>query len=251
MSLYGEFRRLLKAEAPVAIATLVSGETGVGAKMLVTGDGARQGSLGTENLDAEIAQRATALLREERSATVEVEQGSSNVEVFIDVFPAPPRLIIVGASHAAVPLSSFARSAGYHVTVCDARAAFAVPERFPDANQVLKGWPQDLLPSLPLTANTFVVLLSHDPRFDEPTLEITLPSDVRYIGAIGSRRTQKARFDRLRAAGFTEQQLARVYGPVGLDIGGRSPEETAIAILAELTAVRYGHSGGFLRDRKR
>jgi xanthine dehydrogenase accessory factor len=191
------------------------------------------------------------LLREERSATIQYPHNDRTFEVFIDSYPAPPRLIVVGASHAAGPLSTFARRTGYHVVVCDARAAFAVPERFPDAHQVLKGWPQDLLPSLKLGANTFVVLLSHDPRFDEPTLEITLPSAVRYIGAIGSARTQRERFHRLRGAGFSDEQLSRVFGPVGLDIGGQSPEETALAILSEITAVRYGHGAGFLRDRKR
>jgi xanthine dehydrogenase accessory factor len=137
------------------------------------------------------------------------------------------------------------------VIITDARAAFAAPERFPDADRVIKGWPQEVLPTLRLDSSTYVVLLSHDPKFDEPTLEHVLPSDVRYIGAIGSRKTQQQRSDRLREAGFGEDQLERIYGPVGLDIGARSVEETALAILAEVTAVRYGRDGGFMRRRMR
>ena len=249
MSLYREFRGYLDDEVPVAVATRLSGPAG--AKMLVLSDGSSRGSLGNDLLDSAVRAHAVVLLREERNATIEYPEGEETLEVFIESFPAPPQLIIVGASHTAVPLSHYAARAGYKVIVCDARAAFALPERFPDAHGVLKGWPQDLLPNLYLTRNTFVVLLSHDPRFDEPTLELTIPSDVRYIGAIGSSRTQRERFQRLRDAGFTEDQLARVYGPVGLDLGGRTPEETAVAILAEMTAVRYGRTGGFLRDRKK
>jgi xanthine dehydrogenase accessory factor len=114
---------------------------------------------------------------------------------------------------------------------------------------VIKGWPQDVLPNLRLGESTYVVLLSHDPKFDEPTLQHVLPSRVSYIGAIGSRKTQQERFQRLREQGYSEEQLARLYGPVGLDLGGRSNEETALAILAEITAVRHGKQGGFMRRK--
>ncbi|HEX6506574.1 MAG TPA: XdhC family protein, partial [Chloroflexota bacterium] len=190
-------------------------------------------------------------LRDEAAGTVSYQRPEGACEVFFDVYPAPPQLVIVGAGHVAVPLARFGKELGYRVVVTDARAAFARPERFPEADQVLKGWPQDVLPALDLGESTYVVLLSHDLKFDEPTLDHVLPSAVRYIGAIGSRKTQRSRFERLRLQGYTENQLGRLFGPVGLDIGGRTPEETAIAILAEITAVRRGRPGGFMRDRER
>lgn len=217
--------------------------------MLVFADGRAEGRPVSRELAREVAGDAVRLLREERPETVHYDLPDGSYDVFIDVYPVLPQLIIVGATHTAIPLSHFARTLGYKVTITDARGAFAVPERFPDAERVIKGWPQDVLPTLRLDDATYVVLLSHDPKFDEPTLQHVLPSEVRYIGAIGSRRTQQQRFDRLRSEGFTDDQLARIYGPVGLDIGARSVEETALAIMAEVTAVRYGSQGGFLRRK--
>jgi xanthine dehydrogenase accessory factor len=249
MSLYDTFRAYLADEAPIALATMISGPSGVGDKMIVHPEGSAEGKLSPPELACLVAGDATRLLREERSDAIEYALQGGTYSVFVDAFPAPLRLVIVGASHAAGPLTRLASAMGYRVTVADARAAFAVPERFPEAEQVLKGWPQDVLPSLRFDESTYVVLLSHDSKFDEPTLRHVVPSRARYIGAIGSRKTQRERFERLRKEGYTDEQLSRVYGPIGLDIGGRTPEETAIAILAEMTAVRYGRPGGFMRDR--
>jgi xanthine dehydrogenase accessory factor len=246
MSLYDTLHTCIDREIPVALGTLIAGPSHVGAKLLVYADASTEGQLATEELSARIAGDAVRLLREERSDTLSYELLGGVYEVFVDVFPVLPQLIIVGATHTAIPLSSFAKALGYRVIVTDARATFAAAERFPDADQVIKGWPQDVLPKLRLDSATYVVLLSHDPKFDEPTLEQVVPSEARYIGAIGSRRTQQSRFERLRSQGFSEEQLARVYGPVGLDIGAHSVEETALAIMAEVTAVRRGKSGGFL-----
>jgi xanthine dehydrogenase accessory factor len=250
MSLYTTFRKYLDDEIPIAVATVIAGPSGVGDKMLVQADGAAEGQVSPPEFACQIAGDAMRLLRQEQSDTVAYNLPDGSREVFIEVYPAPARLVIVGASHAAAPLTRLASALGYRVTVADARAAFALPERFPEAEQVLKGWPQDVLPSLRFDESTYVVLLSHDPKFDEPTLRHVVPSGAHYIGAIGSRKTQKARFERLRAEGYSEEQLSRIYGPVGLDIGARTPEETAIAILAEITAVRHGRPGGFMRDRK-
>lgn len=250
MTLYDTFRRYIADEVPVALTTLVAGPGNVGAKLLVRADGSAEGRLGTPELACRVAGDAVRLLREEQPDTIRYELTDGTYEVFIDVYPVLPQLLIVGATHTAIPLSHFAKQLGYRVIVTDARGAFAVPERFPDADRVIKGWPQDVLPTLRLDEATWVVLLSHDPKFDEPTLQQVLPSAVRYIGAIGSRRTQQQRRERLRAAGFNEEQLARIYGPVGLDLGGRSAEETALAILAEITAVRYGKEAGFMRDKR-
>jgi xanthine dehydrogenase accessory factor len=249
LSLFDTFRQLLADEVPVALATVVAGPDGVGGKLLVQADGPWDGTLAPPELADRVAGDAVRLLREETPDTLSYAFPEGSYDIFIDVYPAPPQLIIVGATHTAIPLSHFAKTLGYRVTVTDARGAFAVSERFPDADRVIKGWPQEVLPQLGLDETTFVVLLSHDPKFDEPTLRHVLPSPVRYVGAIGSRKTQLERFERLRAEGFTDEQLAKIYGPVGLDLGGRTAEETALAILAEVTAVRYRREGGMMRRR--
>jgi len=249
MTLYDSFRALLDSEIPCALVTVVAGPDLVGQKLLIQLDGVAEGSLHSPELQSSVETAAIDVLRHERSSTIEVECAGNSYSVFVQSFAAPHQIVIVGAAHAAGPLTSFAKALGYRVIVTDARAAFAVPERFPDADAVIKGWPQDVLPDIRLDASTYLVLLSHDPKFDGPTLDIALPSSVAYIGAIGSRKTQMERFQRLREAGYSEEQLSRIYGPVGLDLGGRSIEETALAILAEITAVRYGREGSFMRRR--
>jgi len=247
MSLYETFRDYISSDTPVAVATLVSGPGAVGEKMLIRADGSVEGRMAPPELACRVAGDAMRLLREGRSETLAYELPEGTYDVFIDAFPVLPQIIIVGATHTAIPLSRFAKALGYQVVVTDARGAFVTPERFPDADRVIKGWPQDILPTLRLDDSTYVVLLSHDPKFDEPTLQQVLPSPARYIGAIGSRKTQQQRFERLRGEGYSEEQLARIYGPIGLDLGGRSAEETALAIMAEITAVRHGKEGGFMR----
>jgi xanthine dehydrogenase accessory factor len=217
---------------------------------LVHRDGSVDGGLGVTELNRQVTADAVRLLAAEQADTVHYDLPLGAFDVFIDAFPAPRQLIIVGASHAAGPLTRLAKLMGYHVVVTDARAAFALPERYPEADAVLKGWPQDVLPGLRFDESTYLVLLSHDPKFDEPTLQHALPTPIPYIGAIGSRKTQRERFARLREQGFTDEQLARIYGPVGLDLGADTPEETALAIMAEITAARHGRSGGSLRDRR-
>lgn len=249
MSLYDEFRRALENGVPVALATILTGPEGVGSKLLVHANGSAEGRLGPPELACRAAGDAMRLLKEEKPETITYELPDGIYDVFIDVYPVLAHMIIVGATHTAIPLSSFAKRLGYEVTVTDARGAFAVPERFPDADRVLKGWPQDVLPGLRIDNSTFVVLLSHDPKFDQPTLEHVLKTNVRYVGAIGSRRTQQQRMERLRDQGFSDGQLSRIYGPIGLDIGGRTAEETALAIMAEVTAVRHGRDGGFMRRK--
>lgn len=248
MALYDTTRTYLQQQVPFVLTTIVAGPEGIGTKMLVRENGATEGTLTPAGLGEFVIRDALGLLREGRSETRHYEAPGGAFDVFIQSFPAPSTLLIVGASGAAQPLTSFAKALGYRVIVADARAAFADPARFPYADDVLKGWPQDVLPEIPLTPSTYVVLLSHDPKFDEPTLDIVLPSAVPYIGAIGSRNTQRQRFARLRDAGYSDEQLARLHGPIGLDLGGRSNEETALAILAEVTAVRYGRSGGFMKS---
>jgi xanthine dehydrogenase accessory factor len=170
---------------------------------------------------------------------------------FIEPVRRPAHLVIVGAIHIAIPLHRLAKLMGYRVTVVDARSKFATKERFPEADELIVAWPDEAMAKLTLDNSTYVVILTHDPKFDLPALRSVLGKDVGYIGAIGSRKTNQNRFDALRAEGFTEDQLSRVHGPVGLDLGGRGAEETALGILAEITATRFGGSGAFMRDAKR
>lgn len=167
-------------------------------------------------------------------------QSSPQGDVFLEIMTPPPTLTIVGAVHIAVPLVRLAQTLGFRTRVVDARRAFANRERFPTADQLVVGWPQDNLRAERLGPQDYVVILSHDPKFDVPALQIALRSQAGYVGLIGSRRTQAKRQAALREAGLSEVELARIHGPVGLDLGGREPAEIALAILAEIVAVRHG-----------
>ena len=168
-------------------------------------------------------------------------------DVFIEPFRRPAHLVIVGAIHIAIPLHRLARLMGYRVTVIDARAKFATRERFPEADELVVGWPDEAMAKIPVDNSTYVVILTHDPKFDLPALRSVLKKPAGYIGAIGSRKTNQNRFDALRQEGFTEAELARVHGPIGLDLGSRGAEETALGILAEVTAARFGGSGAAMK----
>jgi xanthine dehydrogenase accessory factor len=169
---------------------------------------------------------------------------------FVEPFRRPAHLVIVGAIHIAMPLHRLAKLMGYRVTVVDARAKFATRDRFPEADELVVAWPDEALAKIHLDNSTYVVILTHDPKFDLPALRAVLGKPVGYIGAIGSRKTNSNRFDSLRSEGFTEEQLGRVHGPIGLDLGSRGAEETALGILAEITAARFGGSGASMREVK-
>jgi len=169
-------------------------------------------------------------------------------DVFTEPFRRPAHLVIIGAIHIAIPLHRLAKLMGYRVTIVDARAKFATRERFPEADQLIVAWPDEAMTKLAIDNSTYVVILTHDPKFDLPALRSVLAKDAGYIGAIGSRKTNQNRFDALRAEGFTEEQLSRVHGPIGFDLGSRGAEETALGILAEITAVRFDGSGASKRD---
>ena len=190
------------------------------------------------------------------SGEVEVVEGDPQMsglarrdgDWFIQPFRRTPHLVVIGAIHIAIPLHRLAKLMGYRVTVIDARSKFATQERFPDADELIVSWPDEALAKVKLDSSTYVVILTHDPKFDLPALRGVLGKPVGYIGAIGSRKTNQNRFDALRREGFTEEQLGRVHGPIGLDLGGRGAEETALGILAEITAVRFGGSGASMKE---
>ncbi|OJV93630.1 MAG: hypothetical protein BGO47_05725 [Microbacterium sp. 67-17] len=170
------------------------------------------------------------------------------LEVLGVPFPHAPRLIIIGAVEFSVALSRLGAASGFEVSVCDPRDAFAAPARFPDAHEVVHEWPHDYLARTPIDARTAICVLTHDPRFDVPALTIALRSPAGYVGAMGSRRTHDDRARRLREAGVTDAEAERLRSPIGLALGGRTPEETALSILAEIVMVRSGGRGEALRD---
>jgi xanthine dehydrogenase accessory factor len=220
------------------VVTVLDGPT-TGSSVRVWDDGRVERGPGSE-LPTSVRDAALAALRREASLTMTVETPSGPATVFLEVFPRQPRLVIFGAVHVAVALVPLARALGYRTIVADGRPAFLTRERFPEADELVLAWPEVAFSQIEVDASCYVCVLSHDPKFDEPALELALGSSARYIGAIGSRKTQAARRERLKAAGFSEDQVARVHGPIGLDLGGRQPAEIALAILAEMTAVRYG-----------
>ena len=201
-----------------------------GAHTLETG--ARQ-SLGTELPEALVERARDALARDgAQAADIEGER------YLIQTVSPPPRLFLIGAVHIAQKLTPMARLAGYDVLLLDPRPAFASAARFPDV-EIINDWPQEAMPKLSLDSRSAIVTLSHDAKIDEPALQAALESEAFYIGALGSRKNHARRLERLGAAGFDEAALARIHGPIGLPLGGRSPAEIAIAILAQMTQARY------------
>jgi xanthine dehydrogenase accessory factor len=213
--------------------------------IVVDADGTLHGSVGDPALDGVLAATAQEALLRGISQTIEL----GGRQHFIEAFPVRPRLVIVGAVEVARSLMTIARSLGYETVVIDGRSSFVTQERFPDADRLVVGWPDEVADEIGLGANDAVAVLSHDVKFDEPAIVEALRRGCRYVGAIGSRKTQADRRARLRAAGLTDADLARLRGPVGLDLGGRAPAEVALAIMAEIVAARYGGSGRPMVER--
>lgn len=237
-SIFRELESCLAAERLVALATVLSGPE-AGAQMLVYPDGTIAGEL-PEGLAARVAEEARGPFARFASARRRLEGEGGEVEVFIEVHPPRPRLVVVGAVHAAVPLVSFARTLGFRTVVVDPRSAFATPERFAHADELAAEWPQEALPRIGINEATYLALLSHDPKIDLPALALALRSPARYIGALGSKRTHAKRCDALREEGFSEEEIGRIHAPIGLDLGGRRAEEIALAVMAEVVAVSHG-----------
>ncbi len=257
------------AREPVALATVVdgtaagaAGSTSLGARRAIwpgAGSGARsgpdpgdteartEGSLGNEGLDAAVTDDALGMLRQgatgERHYGPRGERRRDEVTVFVESYAPPPRMLVFGAIDFAAALARAGTFLGYHVTVCDARAVFATRRRFPDADDVVVEWPHRYLAGITVDERTVICVLTHDPKFDVPLLQVALRTPAGYIGAMGSRRTHDERLKLLREAGVTEAELARVHSPIGLDLGARTAEETAVAIVAEIVAGRWGGSG--------
>jgi len=236
-----EIARAIQADALCALATIVRGAN-VGAKMMVYDDARVVGDLGDAPLNAQVARDAQNALQRESPEN----RAYGDTEIFIDVFAPKPKLVIIGGVHTAIPLTQLAQALGFHVTIVDGRARFATRERFPTADEIIVAWPDEAMAQLKIDSSTYVAILTHDPKFDIPALKALSTLNPRYIGAMGSRETRAQHLAELRAMGVSEEFLARVHGPIGLDIGARTPEEVALSILAEMVAVRYGRSGASL-----
>jgi xanthine dehydrogenase accessory factor len=253
VSQYAELRDALRASEPVALATVIEGPH-VGAKLLVRPDGRVSGTLGDANLDRVVGRDAQGELEAGLTSTrhygARGEARERDVSVFIESFVLPPRMIIFGAVDFTAALAKVAKILGYRVTVCDARAVFATVLRFPMADEVINDWPDRYLAKVgaDLGPRDAICVLTHDHKFDVPAIASAVKTDVGYLGAMGSRRTHEQRAERLRDAGLTEAEIDRVMSPVGLDIGARTPEETAVAICAEVIAMRTGRRAPSLRD---
>ncbi|MER7915863.1 MULTISPECIES: XdhC/CoxI family protein [unclassified Streptomyces] len=215
-------------------------------QLIVTPSGAR-GTLGDARLDAAVVERAQGLLAQGGTGVVRVgragEERRDDVAVFVESFAPPPRMLVFGAIDFASAVARIGKFLGYHVTVCDARPVFATRRRFPDADELVVDWPHRYLESTEVDENTVICVLTHDPKFDVPLLQRALRTPARYIGAMGSRRTHEDRLRRLREEGMSEAELSRLSAPIGLDLGARTPEETAVAIMAEVIALRWGGTG--------
>jgi len=242
VSLQSEFAQIASEDGRAALVTVIAGAD-VGSKLLVRADGSSEGGLGSAELDAAGVEAAEELLWAERSETREAGQAT----LFVDVVAPAPRLIVFGAVDYAAALARLARAAGWRPFVCDPRSQFATPERFPDADEVIAAWPADAFAQVGgIDRATYIAVLTHDPKLDDAALSIALRSEAAYVGAMGSRRAQAQRRERLLAAGLDEELLERIAAPIGLDLGAVSPEETALSIMAEVVAVRNGRDGGRL-----
>lgn len=230
------YEAALREARMVALASVIRGPL-VGGRLLIWPDKTSRGTLGDEFIDRLTVDRAQAMMEMQKPQVVPFSAQEQPSALFIDVQPPPPKLVIVGAVHIAIPLITFAKVLGFHTIVLDARTAFATPERFGHAHQLRTGWPAETLPTLGVDESTYIVVLTHDEKIDDPALLYACRSPARYIGALGSKRTHAARIERLRALGLEEGKIARIHAPIGLDIGARKPEEIAVAILAEIIAV--------------
>lgn len=234
--IYGRLKSYLDTRTPLVVVSVIAADDALlGKKHIILEDGGGEGDLTLPQMEM-VTAHALRLLHSGEGGTLELDTGMT---LFFEVYPPVPRLLIVGAVHIADALVTMANAAGFDTIVIDPRGAFATPERFPHAHQLVQAYPHKALPQMKLDASAYVVVLTHDPKVDDPALQTALRSGARYVGALGSRRTHEKRLERLRAAGLTEDELARLHAPIGLDLGGKTPPEIAVSILAEIIQVRH------------
>lgn len=252
--IYPELRAVaesVNAHEPVAVATVVKGLGKLGARRVIWDDRAA-GSIGSPGLDYAIDDDTRGMLAQgltgQRHYGLDGQRRMDELCVFVQSFAPPPRMLVFGAIDFAAAVARVGKFLGYHVTVCDARGVFATAKRFPDADEVVVRWPHDHLEEITVDERTAICVLTHDPKFDVPLLQVALRTPAGYIGVMGSRGTHDDRLARLREAGVPEEQLARLNSPIGLDLHARTPEETAVSIAAELIQKRWGGTGRSLSE---
>ncbi len=251
----------IEAGRPVALATVIEhpDPAWLGRRLVVRPELSVGGSLGSSRANDAVTDDALGLLAHGRNATLgygpDGERRGEGMRVFVWAFAPPPRMLVFGAIDFAAAVARVGAFLGYHVTVCDARPVFATNSRFPEADEVVVDWPHRFLAAEAeagrVDPRTVLCVLTHDPKFDVPLLEVALRlPEVAYIGAMGSRRTHEDRLDRLREAGVTDKEIERLSSPIGLDLGARTPEETAVSIAAEIIALQWGGTGDRLGGRE-
>ena len=241
--------RSIAASEPVAVATIVRGPHDIGRHLVVRADSV-EGSLGTERLDDTVRDDVRGMLAAGTTGFLqygpEGERLGDGLDIFVASYAPPADMFVFGAIDFSRALVRVGKLLGYRVTVCDARPVFATTKRFPEADEVVVDWPHRWLAGQRVDARTVIAVLTHDPKFDVPAIKAALATPAGYIGAMGSRRTHEDRLTRLREAGVTDDELARVHSPIGLDLGARTPEETAVSIAAEIIQSRWGGTGRHL-----
>jgi xanthine dehydrogenase accessory factor len=231
---------IINGERAAALVTVIAGPASLlGRKLLVETGQMAWGTI-DPTLDTQVVEVATAALRRGHDQRLRLDAPTTveEIELFIDLLLPPPTLVMVGGVHIAITLASLAKTMNYRTVVIDPRHAFGSDERFPHADQLLRSWPDEAFAHLKLTANSAVAILTHDPKIDDPALQLVLRSPAFYIGALGSRKTHAKRLDRLHAAGFTPSEVERIYAPIGLDIDAQTPEEIALAVMAQIVKAR-------------
>ena len=235
--LFDAVDRLLTAEDTGAVATVIGGPDALLGRKLFVESSQEQWIGGIDDtLDASVAQLAKASIR--RGMDEQVSLAEQSLELFIDLLLPPPTLVMVGGAHISIVLAELAKAIGYRAIVVDPRHAFGNIERFPHVDQLLRSWPDDAFAQLKVNESTAVAILTHDPKIDDPALKMVLRSPAFYIGALGSRKTHTQRVKRLQDEGFTEQEISRIHAPIGLEINAQTPEEIALAVMAEIVKAR-------------
>jgi xanthine dehydrogenase accessory factor len=232
-------RRLIDAEQLGAEITCVAGPSIGNRAVVEAGTGVVAGAIPTDIVE-DVLSDAESLMANEQSRTLDYGEH----RVFISTIAPLPILVVFGAGHVSQPLAVFAQALGFRVIVVDSRPVWATAERFPNVDELIVGWPDAFFAEHELDARTYVALMNHDARFEDPVFPKVRTAPIRYIGAMGSRRTHRARVERLKADGWDDSEIERIHGPIGLDIGAVTPAEMAVAVVAEMTQVRYGHGTG-------
>lgn len=241
-ALLEELERRLARHQTVGLVTVLEGPEGAAGEQALLDDSGVvvAGGFTEPALEAAVAASAVSYLRALRTGRESIALDDKSYDLFFDVHPAPPQIIVIGAVHVAIHLVAFGKRLGFRTVVIDPRSAFATEERFAEADQLRIEWPAEALAELRITDNTYFALLAHDLKIDLPAIEIALASPARYIGALGSKKTHAKRIAALEEAGHSAEQIARISNPIGLDLGGRRAEEIALSIIAEMVAARYG-----------